>query len=424
MGDVDFELGIAVANWRKDTDHALLVSKAQQAKSDGNSSDFLSGWGFTSEFELVLGGSLEFDKDIPELERNRIASRVSQAARDAKAIDSKLLLAEASKQETAYLRLPKVPYRLLTEISLGTHLKVPMTRVNGVTLCFAPSKAIGFNKREEAFRAAKSAIGISLPAEYLRVSAHVRARSTHEAVELSLNCIDLARASWNLAVNRGKSWRFSTGRPAPVNDIRLSPFHTLHKLDGSLATDSWWYDPGYARPTGIYSQKQEKFDKLLAFSVNVRGRLNGHPYQDDLEGALIRYVRALDSSDLNDTFLRLWSLLEYLTDSTHDPYKVAARRAAFMFVDQERSRLVLTHLTNHRNRFVHTGSDTNRIEDLVFLLKRYVDALLLFHIGTRIGFTTRRDAALFMDLPSERAKIDEKIKILKHARRYISGGNA
>jgi hypothetical protein len=30
-----------------------------------------------------------------------------------------------------------------------------------------------------------------------------------------------------------------------------------------------------------------------------------------------------------------------------------------MFADGERSQLFLTHLTNHRNRFVHAGSDTD-----------------------------------------------------------------
>lgn len=413
-----------MANWRKDTDHALLVGRAQRAKVDGDQSGFLSGASVTSEFDLVLSGCLELDNEIPELERNRIVLKVSQAARSASTIDAKLLLSEASKHETEYLQRPKVAYRLLTEVSLSSSLRVPRTRVKEVTLTFAPGKSVGFDKRDAAFKAAAHTLGFSLPAGYVRLSAYVNARSTHEAVELALNSIDLTRASWNLAVNRGKSWRYSSGRPAPVNDIRLSPFHTLHKLDGSLATDSWWYDPSYAKPTGIYSQKQDKLNKLLSFAADVRDRLKSHQYRDDLETALIRYVRALDSSDLNDAFLRLWSLLEYLTDSTHDPYKVAARRAAFMFVDQERSRLVLTHLTNHRNRFVHTGSDSNQIEDLVFLLKRYVDALLLFHIGNRIGFKTRKDAALFMDIPPEEKKIDEKIELLKHARRYVSGGNS
>lgn len=152
-------------------------------------------------------------------------------------------------------------------------------------------------------------------------------------------------------------------------------------------------------------------------------RLAQVPYRSEIEGALIRYVRALDSADLNDAFLRLWSLLEYLTDSTHDPYKVATRRAAFMFADRERSQLVLAHLTNHRNRFVHVGSDTDDIESLVFQLKRYVDALLFFHIGNHFDFHSRAEAARFMDLPTDKSELDLRINRLRHAKRYIGSGS-
>ena len=81
----------------------------------------------------------------------------------------------------------------------------------------------------------------------------------------------------------------------------------------------------------------------------------------------------------------------------HDPYKVATRRAAFMFADRERSQLVLSNLTIHRNRFVHVGSETEDIESLVFQLKRYVDSLLRFHLGNGFGFDSRSEAARFME---------------------------
>ena len=161
----------------------------------------------------------------------------------------------------------------------------------------------------------------------------------------------------------------------------------------------------------------------MAFAKNLRTRLSNLPYREDIESALIRYVRALDSADLNDAFLRLWSLLEYLTDSTNDPYKVATRRAAFMFADRDSSHLVLSNLTNHRNRFVHVGSETEDIESLVFQLKRYVDALLLFHLGNRFGFASRTEASLFMDLPPNKDELDLRIRRLQQARRFIVGGD-
>lgn len=180
----------------------------------------------------------------------------------------------------------------------------------------------------------------------------------------------------------------------------------------------FWFDPEYSKPASIFSDI-DKFKKILAFAKNLRNRLSCLPYREDIEGALIRYVLALDSADLNDAFQGLWSILEYLTDSTNDRYKVATRRAAFMFADRDSSHLVLSNLTNNRNRFVHVGSNTEDIESLVFQLKRFVDALLLFHIGNRLGFSSRHGVAGFMDLPPNKNELNLKIRRLQQARRFI-----
>ena len=176
-------------------------------------------------------------------------------------------------------------------------------------------------------------------------------------------------------MNRRKTWRHTSGRPVPVNDIRLSPFHTLHDIKGNLAIETFWYDPGYSKSTTLFSDGT-KFANILVFAKSLRTCLIQLPYRTEIEGALIRYVRALDSSDLNDAFLRLWSLLEYLTNST--------------------------------------------IESLVFLLKRYVDSLLLFHLGNRLGFATHAETASFMDFPQRKKDIDQRIKRLREARRFCS----
>ncbi len=374
-----------------------------------------------SDFAIVLGGSVEFHPEIPEFERKRIAAIVAYSSAIPRPITAEGLLRECSKLENGYLSLPRKRYRLLTEISIWSTVEVPRVILGETTLTFRPKTDMGFRARSRLFQNSRSTVGFELPQSYMRLSALVTARETHEAAERALNDIDLTRASWNLSLNRGKTWRYTGGRPTPVNDIRLSPFHTVHDLDGNLATDSFWYDPGYARPANPFSDKA-KFSRLLAFAAKLRFRLGSLPYRSEIEGALIRYVRALDAADLNDAFLRLWSLLEFLTDSSHDPYKVATRRAAFMLADRERSQLVLTHLTNHRNRFVHTGSDTDDIESLVFQLKRFVDALLLFHLGNPFGFASRAEAARFMDLPSNRSELESRIRRLRHAKRFISSG--
>lgn len=409
-----------MASRRKENDLGTLAQLAERAKAEGDPTEFVSGGLFSSEFELVLRGCIDFHPEVPEFERKRIVSKVAHASDIQRPITPESLLRHCSKLEHEYLAQPLRSFRLLTEVSVWWTIDIPKVVIGGTTLTFKPKMNKGFNERSKLFGESKTTVGFDLPQHYMRLSAHVSARTSHAAAECALNDIDLVRASWNLSLNRVKAWRHTSGRPTPVNDIRLSPFHTLHDIRGNLVTETYWYDPGYSKPATLFSDKS-KFTRLLEFSKSLRSRLSQLPYRGEIEGALIRYVRALDSADLNDTFLRLWSLLEYLTDSSHDPYKVATRRVAFMFADRERTQLVLTHLTNHRNRFVHAGSDSDEIESLVFLLKRYVDSLLLFHLGNRLGFTTRAEVAQFMDLPHRKEDINQRIKRLREARRFVSG---
>ncbi|MBE2245146.1 MAG: hypothetical protein IAE86_20530 [Burkholderiaceae bacterium] len=406
---------------RKDTDLSGLAARAERAKTEGDPTGFMSGALFYSDFAIILGGCIDFDPAVPEAEQRRIAMQVAHDSSLPRPITADTLLRACSTLEQDYLSRAPTPQRLLTEISLWWTISVPRTKVGDVALTFKPKLAKAFAARARLATESRGTLGYELPSGYMRVSAHLKARSPHETAERALDALDLVRASWNLALNRGNAWRHTSGRPTPINDIRLSPFHTVHDSAGALATETFWFDPGYSRPAKTFSDKT-KFEKILFFATNLRARLRNLSYRDDLERALIRYVRALDSADLNDAFLRLWSLLEYLTDSTHDPFKVATRRAAFMFADRERSQLVLSHLTSHRNRFVHVGSDTEDIESLVFQLKRYVDALLLFHLGNRFRFESRSEAARFMDQPPDKTELRRRQKRILQAQKFISGG--
>jgi hypothetical protein len=395
---------------------------AEEARANGDPTGFLSGGFFYSDFAVILAGCVDFDPAVPESERRRIVQQVAHDKRLARPISESVLLRACSTLERDYLSRPLASFRLLTETSIWWIIDIPRTRIDGVTLTFKPKLDRPFAARALLAHQSRSILVHDLPANYMRVSAQVSARSPSEAADRGLEALDLLRASWNLALNRGKTWRETGGgRLSPVNDIRLSPFHTVHDLTGKLATSAFWYDPGYAKPATLFNDK-DKFANLVTFGANLRRRLISTPYQDELRGALIRYVRALDSADLNDAFLRLWSLLEFLTDSTHDPYKVATRRAAFMFDNKARSQLVLSNLTNYRNRFVHVGSQSEDIESLVFQLKRYVDALLLFHLGNRLGFKSRAEAASFMDLPADASELRRRQGRLQQALRFIGSG--
>lgn len=408
-----------MAKWRKDS-HPDEVANRLEAARDGSAPSKGAFFGFEhSELVIVLGGMIEFASAIPELERQKILNKATFEAGGNGKITPNLLLQSCQKQASEYLRRPLTAFRLHTGVSLASVHKLPSVRIGSSAITFNPKAQVARQHRARLYGNAKFSLGFDLPTQYTDVSVTVKARSPHEGAQRALDAIDLVRATWNLALNRGKDWRISSGKPRPVNDILLCPFHTMHNVDGSLATESWWYDPGYSRPAQLITDRA-KIDRLFAFSKKLRAHLNQSAYSDELTNALVRYVRALDAADLNDAFLRLWSLLEFLTDSTFDPYKVAVRRAAFMFAERDYSVQVLTHLMNHRNRFVHAGTDTAEIESLVYLLKRYVDALLMFHIGNAFKFESRAFAALFMDLPPSKSQIDERIRMLRNARKFVA----
>ncbi len=266
-----------MASQRKDTDLSGLAARAETAKANGDPTGFLTGGLFYSDFAIILGGCIDFEPTIPEFERHRIVQKVAHDSALSRPITAQVLLKACSTLERTYLALPVRPFRLLTEISLWWTLDVPNTKIEGVSITFKPKLNKAYSLRAHLARDSQISLGHELPSGYLRVAAQLRARSPHEAAERALEALDLLRASWNLALNRGKSWRVTSGRPTPVNDIRLSPFHTVHESSGVLATNSFWYDPGYRKPANPYADKS-KFVKLLTFAKNLRKRLGLPPF--------------------------------------------------------------------------------------------------------------------------------------------------
>ncbi len=397
------------------------VALRLEAVKDGSVPGKVAFFGFEySELVILLGGMIEFEPTIPELERQKILRKAIFEAGVKGKITSNFLLKSCHKQENEYLRRPVATYRLLTGVSLASVHTLPSIRIGSSTITFNPKAEVAKKHRARLYNDVKFSLGFDLPTQYMDVSVTVKARSPFEGAQCALDAIDVARATWNLCLNKGIRFHHYSGRARPVNDIVLCPFHTMHNVDGSLATESYWYDPGYSRPMKQFSDTAE-IDRLFTFSKKLRRRLSQSTYSHELTDSLVRYVRALDAADLNDAFLRLWSILEFLTDddSTGRKSEATIRRAAFMVGGKDNSVQVLNHLLSHRNRFVHAGTDTNEINSLVYLLKRYVDELLMFHIRNPFKFETLASAALFMDQPQKKPQIDEDIRRLRDAQKSL-----
>lgn len=408
-----------MATQRSHTDLNALAGRVEAALKAGDPTGFLGRHSPLSEFAIILSGCIDLNPLIPESERQRIVQKVALSSSLPRPVTANVIIRECTRLEGAYLSRPQNRYQLLTGVSVQAALKIPSTTIDHVTITSGAISRRAAKHRAAVLDDAKKALGFEVPSNYLPVTVRLRARSTAEAAERGLEAIDVVRATWNLALNRQKSWRLSFGHASPVNDVRLLPVHTLHESSGKLAVQSFWYEPGYRRPASLVHDKK-KWTYVLGASKVFRRRINLSPYQAHLKVALVRYVRALDSAELHDAFLKLWSLLEHLTDTTKAPARTTIKRAVFLFQDRELCNLVLSNLALFRNRYVHTASDSADIESLVFQLKQYVDALLIFHLGNRFGFSTIEETAQFLDMPSYPSDLKRLRRRVDQALRFVS----
>lgn len=243
-------------------------------------------------------------------------------------------------------------------------------------------------------------------------------RSVYEAAERALDALDLRRAIWNFSLNRGLWRRTTHERRRPVNRVIPGPVHSLHHPDGSLASETDWYEHDYVEPIigGLLQGRWRRAEcedgeigKLLSFSA----------YREEIQRFLIRYTRALDTREWESALVRLWGLLEDMTGTRPgDAHGVTVRRAVFPYPVGERDlhEQVLNHLKNYRNASVHAGEASDAIEPYMYQLKRYVEYLLEFHLKSHPksdpGFGSFEEAVRFLDQPADPDAARNKISAL------------
>jgi hypothetical protein len=367
----------------------------------------------------VLESMIVFNFEVPPFERSGITRRGVASIPLSTPLSPESVLKKISTLEREYLSQKARKFVLVTSISLSPIPKPLSIAVGSSRIRLGgevPRKLS--SARSELLENAKSSIDGNLPTNYLTVMVRTCARSTHGATDTALRDLDLLRAAWNLWNNRRAISRVSMGLRAPINAIILAPVHTLHDESLRLATDTWWYETNFRRPVALWGDSVT-FPSALAFSRKLMGKLDSIPYSTSIVDALVRYVRALDSSDWNSSFLQLWSVLELTTDTGNQAYSVTVRRTAFHYLDHEYTTQLLLHLKDFRNQAVHSGRDSNDIEQLLYRLKLFVEQLLMFHVRRAGQFKSISDACGFMDLPCDRDVIAEQIKRLRMAKNFL-----
>ncbi len=359
----------------------------------------------------VLASSVPLSDDLPQIERVRIVRQAIVAAAEKGRITAKSLVAAVGALESSYLKAPRISYVVATSVSIKPgSIDTGRVSVTGSTLAFTRKLPRSFDRSPLSDRMRQNGHD-KLPRNYLAARVSVTARSHDQAFALAMDRLDYLRGIWNFYINRRIGFRISSGPRKPVNQIGLGPVHSLHLPDGRLASaDRYWYEPDFVAVRPPHNLA-DLWGRVRREEGHVRNRVRSSEYSSELVSALIRYARALDGATLELCYLKLWSLLEFLTDTGRRSYDQTIKRCLFISSDRAFEEQVLEHLRNRRNELVHSARVNVAVEHHLYQLKHFVENLLLFHLKHR--FESRAEAGDFLDHPFRTEDLRDRARDLR-----------
>jgi hypothetical protein len=250
---------------------------------------------------------------------------------------------------------------------------------------------------------------------YLSITVESESRSAFEAIDRAFQALNILRGLWTLILTfRSTSFTVGGHGNEPIGILLAGPVHTLHKPDGTNVDESiYWHNPHYHRDANVYAPHSwEAAEKL---QKRYMSRMEFLPHKAEIEELLQRYVSALDQTDYDNTFLQLWSLLEYVTGTVGAQYEETIRRATWVFSGKSRAMASesLGTLRCHRNQYVHAGKGSESGREIASLMKWFLDPHLVYLVTNRFRVTSVEEYGQILTLPKD-------IAVMKRKRRRIS----
>ena len=408
------------AKWKNGFTPNVILEKLSSIRMlDGDKVSF-KGFEY-NEYIAVLKSMVEINEEVSaEIGHGLIVKGFHEAAKK-KELTAVAVLSGIKNALREHLKKPSQLYWLLTTINISLSNDLPMYNINGCSLRFFKYLPKKYRKARESFISDVSSWLIDKDESLsYYIKARVCEKSEYGAATRMLDAIDLLRGIWNLHINKTMVLSFG-GRKKPINQITLGAMHTLHDKSGNKASNTFWYEPEHYENHAQVDLSENSY-RTIEFTKNVRKLLKKSSYGKDVEIAIIRYVRALDSQDYDSVFIKLWSILEYLTATLQEKYDKTIKRTVFQYVDRDYNKQVLEHLRQYRNKSVHLGSGSNDIETHVYQLKSYVEHLIRFHIANHFKFYNLQEAATFMDLQPDKEALKKQIELCRAGISFMTKG--
>lgn len=407
-----------MAKWKSEYDQIELAKRIEETRKESPDGKVKFEGFITKLHQSLLYSMIDFSHEIPEIDGRRIANKAIFKAGEKGDITEKRLLTEIKNLERDYLNKPFQRFVLVTSISLGIMSTFHRIYLKGRNQIIIEPRLPGRFLREELQirKQANHILFTEPPSNYLAVRVHVAARSPYHAAELALDNLDFVRGIWNFIENRRHTIRWSSGKPSPVNEIILGPYHFLHYLNGKLASESiFWYEKSYLG--AIRPHTFADIQNCEDYTNKIKTYIKKSNYAKEIKVAIIRYSRALDERIWDHAFTRLWGVLELLTNTMGPRYSqsVTIKRAAYFYKEYDFAHQILKQLRDYRNRSIHADAENSEIEAYLYQLKNIIEDLLHFHIFNSFKFNSLNDAGRFLDLPHDKDALKLRADMANYA---------
>lgn len=403
------------ASWKKNRNlkPQIILDKIDSLKSV-NDDKKVSYSGFQyHEAMAALVNMVDFTKKSDELNPYKILSHAVNKIAASEKLTERSVLDQINEIIKVELAVREYQYRFLTSVSVNDSFPIKSTNIEGCSVRLTgdqyPKKYIG---RQDIVSSQISIID-NTPHNYKKLIVILKSKSIEGAASKALRIIDLFRAVSCLFANSsmeiiGEEWK-------PINKIRLGNIHTLHKENGKVISDDFWYEPNFTAASLCNLRNPEVFSQNFKWFLKQIEKI---PYQKLIKDALLRYVRALDERDQNVALIKLWGALETLAAPSEANYDLITRRCAFLFDEPEYHKQILEHLREYRNQSIHAGDQAERAKTNCFQLQFYFYYLVLFHVRGAGNYTNIDEANNFLDLSTNIEVLRKQKNLLEAAIKY------
>jgi hypothetical protein len=313
-----------------------------------------------------------------------------------------------------YLAAKPIPYVLATSLSASIQ-ELSLSREPEYVVNFLPRLPDGYDRRRYAVHRRSANIS-EHPEGWTTVLVQVAARDPDEAFDKAIEHLDTMRGLWNLYFNHGRAYMERVGRQKPTNRIRLGPYHTLHGPDGKPVSKKFLYEPDFYPSSPLRS---EDWQEVLGYEAKAWEAMGDGWLREFVTSGLVRYVRALDTTDLSGSFLRLWGLLERITLTERgEKHDQTVRRLLFFSARSEIDAAILNYLKEKRNALIHHAAEVEDTEMLVYQARRFAERVILTYLALAKDLPTEDRWRQFINSPRDTEEMKKNADVLAVASKY------